>query len=58
MRNKRKWHFLPFLALAVLLIASVVGCTESYTQEDLDAAHEAGYSEGYTKGRAIGKIEG
>lgn len=35
---KTKLHFFLFIVFSILLIASVVGCGESYTQEDLDAA--------------------
>ena len=51
---KNKLRLFLFLALALLLVASVVGCGESYTQEDLDAAYEAGHAEGYDAGSHAG----
>ena len=51
---KTKLRFFLFLTLAFLLIASVVSCGESYTQEDLDAAYEAGHAEGYDAGSHAG----
>ena len=51
---KGKWYLFLLLGLALLLIASVVGCGESYTQEDLDAAYETGHAEGYEAGSLEG----
>ncbi len=44
--------------LVLLLIASVVGCGECYTQEDLDVAYERGQAEGYDDGYEAGDLEG
>ena len=52
MKNKLRLFLL--LALTLFLIASVVGCGESYKQEDLDAAYEAGHAEGYDAGSHAG----
>ena len=53
-----KWCSFLLLGLAFLLVTSVIGCAPSYTQEDLDAAREADYSEGYAAGKAEGYTEG
>jgi len=55
---KTKLRFFLFQVLTLLLVASVVGCGESYTQEDLDAAYEAGYAEGYDTGYKAGYNDG
>jgi len=63
---KTKWQLFLLLGLILLLTSSVIGCGESYTQEELDAAiiegrnagliegHRAGYNEGYDTGKAEG----
>lgn len=38
---KTKWRSLVFLGLVSLLISSLIGCGESYTQEDLESKYEA-----------------
>jgi len=50
--NKRKWYLILLLGLVLLLGSSVIGCSQRYTQEELDAAREAGYAEGYNVGLA------
>lgn len=51
---RSKWYLLLVMGIAILLISSVVGCGESYTQEDLDTAYEAGHAEGYDAGSHAG----
>lgn len=41
---------LLLISLILLLISSVVSCSPSYTQEDLDAAYKAGHADGYDAG--------
>ena len=55
MRNKLQLLF--FIGLVLLLVSSIGGC-KPYTQEDLDAAREAGYSEGHFAGKAEGEDSG
>ena len=51
---KNRWKLVTFLGLVLLLVGSIVGCGESYTQEDLDAAYETGHTEGYDDGSHAG----
>jgi len=67
MKSKRKLFLL--VGLILLLTSLPIGCAESYTQEDLDAAyiegrnagliegHRAGYNEGYAEGKDAGVAE-
>ncbi len=41
-----------------MLSSSLIGCAPSYTEEDLEAAREAGFSEGYATGKAEGHEAG
>ena len=52
MGNRRKCYSSLLMGLALLLASSGVACGECYTQEELDAACEAGYAEGYNVGLA------
>jgi len=55
---KSKWKLFLFVGFTFLLAISVIGCGESYTKEDLDAAREAGHNAGFIEGHAAGKTEG
>ncbi|MFC2047221.1 CARDB domain-containing protein [Chloroflexota bacterium] len=55
---RSKWRLFLFVGLVLLLTTSVIGCTESYTQEDLDAAYETGNAEGYDAGYTKGTDAG
>jgi len=45
-----KWRCILFIFVALILACSVVACTECYTEDDLSAARDAGYDEGYVIG--------
>ncbi len=55
---RSKWQLFLFVGLIIILTSSFVGCAESYTQEDLDAAYETGHAEGYDTGYDAGSLEG
>jgi len=55
---KNKWRLFLFIGLMLLLMGSVVGCSESYTEEDLDAAYTEGRNTGIVRGRQAGYDEG
>ncbi len=55
---RSKWRPLLFVGLILLMTSLVIGCTESNTKEDLDAAYDEGYSKGYAAGKAQGYDEG
>ena len=55
---KTKWQLVLFVGLILLLASSVVGCGESYTQEDLDAAYIEGRNAGLIEGHRAGYNEG
>lgn len=48
-----KVNFL-LLGLIFLLVSSVIGCGQSYTEQDVDLAYEAGHAEGYDAGSHAG----
>jgi len=54
MKGKIRWYSILPIGLVLLLTSSVIGCGESYTQEDLDAAYETGHAEGYDDGSHAG----
>lgn len=48
-----KVNFL-LLGLILLLVSSVIGCGQSYTEQDVDLAYEAGHADGYDAGSHAG----
>ena len=46
------------LGLILLLVSSVTGCGQSYTEQAIDLAYEAGHAEGYDAGSHAGYEEG
>ena len=55
---KTKWRPFLLLGLALLLITSVVGCTQSSTEAALDAAFKTGQAVGQAVGHAEGHADG
>lgn len=56
--NKRKWYPILLIGLVLLPITLVIGCSQAYSEADLDVARQATYEAGYTQGYSAGYIEG
>jgi len=49
---KTKWCLFFIIGLLVLLLTPLIGCGESYSQEDINRANQEGYDTGFTAGLA------
>jgi hypothetical protein len=58
MKNRRKLYSILLLGLILLLAGPLVGCSECYTQEDLNNSHQQGYDDGHSAGYEAGHGDG
>jgi len=58
MKNKHKWYPILLLGFILLLAISLAGCSECYTQEDLNNSYQQGYDDGNSTGYDSGHEAG